>query len=1057
MEKVKKEQAIMKKYLRYILTGTVVAAVLAGCGLQLKPLKSMMTDTSTEGAAAGNDKVVFRFFDEDFISGGFPYWYPEQSNVFIPEESGKNGEVAIQFDLEANDYSGGSICLWNLLYDLRPYYAAGALQFWIKGKNGGEIAWAALVDEENSDGVKTVVRLPIQNYGGIKKEWTQITIPLADFGKRGVYWDPKKRVEVPFRFSWDMVAEFRLEIKKADNPEFTAWIDDIFICKDMFEPREDVDEEYWDEREDQVAPPPVANKPPVTETKTIFGDALPGTGFCYVYGGKTAYKVIPTTPPDDKGILACYLDNDDYSGVTIAMGAGNSFSLEAEKKAKAAGIAFWVKGAPNVNAVYLGILDDESDGKKVQTKISIGDFGKIDTMWKYFMVPIRRFQDVGKYWDETKKAEIVGDIAWDKINEIRFSTNKGENRLQEGEPVVFYVDQIAIIEEIPGYVDPEEYWGNFTSDKPNVMLLDFETEPDLSKWELSKGPKSEISYKLVKSGANNGGEKAISITFKLNDWCDAVYNFKRNESPAEVRDWSEHWGLKFEMHTEKPYQGLNVQVNDAGGEVFIATAGCAKGWHEVLVPFKNFYKFPYWQPPDAVQNGTFDMEAVQTIDFKPSGEGTSGTFMIDNVRLTNEREAKKVKAPEKVDVTITGDFGEVITGKINDGLFGINAALWDGDMLKPKTAEYVKPVNHGVLRYPGGLRADDDHWKEVLDKKDWMVDTDEFLEFCRKTGNAAMITVNFGKGTPEEAAAWVKHVNVDNKWNVKYWEIGNELYGSWHADQCSGDEYGRRAAEFIKQMKAVDPSILVTVVWELEGDWNKEVFAHTKDLADGVNVHHYPQHAGEENDAALMSAAASLNDILPGVRKQVEEFGTPGKNYEIWLTEWNSVDFKPGPQTLSIVNGLFLADYLGTLTKWNIEQASYWDIHNDITEQGGDYGYLSRTGAPDGDNVPRPSYFAFKLASESLRGKLLKSESSHENVSCFLTQKDGKKTLMIINKQPETKAVVTLSIPGFEGEGTKKQLNPKNASKGYSSESITVTQGMKITLPAYSLTAISIK
>ena len=417
----------------------------------------------------------------------------------------------------------------------------------------------------------------------------------------------------------------------------------------------------------------------------------------------------------------------------------------------------------------------------------------------------------------------------------------------------------------------------------------------------------------------------------------------------------------------------------------------------------------------------------------------------------------KPKAPEKIDVTVSGDFSKTITEKINAGLFGINVALWDGDLLKPQTADYVKAINHAVLRYPGGLRADDDHWQEVLSKKDWMVDTDEMLEFCEETGTTPMITVNFGKGTPEEAAAWVKHVNIEKKKHVKYWEVGNELYGNWHPDFTTGEDYGKRAAEFIKAMKAVDPSILVTVVWVLEGDWNRDVFKYTRDLADGVNVHHYPQHAGEENDAALLSAAMSLNDILPGVRKQLEEYGTAGKKYEIWLTEWNSVDFKPGPQTLSIVNALFVADYLGTLTRWNIDQASYWDVHNDMTEQGGDYGYLSRTGAPDGDNVPRPSYWAFKLSSESLRGKLVSSESSNENVATYLTENGGTKTLMIINKQPETKAVVTIKVPGFTGNGTLRQLRPDNAGKGYSSENIKVTSGMRLTLPAYSVTAIAIK
>ena len=50
------------------------------------------------------------------------------------------------------------------------------------------------------------------------------------------------------------------------------------------------------------------------------------------------------------------------------------------------------------------------------------------------------------------------------------------------------------------------------------------------------------------------------------------------------------------------------------------------------------------------------------------------------------------------------------------------------------------------------MRADEDHWKEVLAKKDHHVDIDEFLDFCKQTGTEPMITVNFGTGTPQEAA-----------------------------------------------------------------------------------------------------------------------------------------------------------------------------------------------------------------------------------------------------------------------------------------------------------------
>jgi hypothetical protein len=1045
---------------RSMKIGVVAASALflaaLNCGIQLRPLQSSINKASVGKANAANEKVVFRFFDEDFVSGGYQYIYPEASRVFIPEESGHESEVALQFDLEPGEYSGGAVCLYNLLYDMTPYYATGALEFWIKGNVGGEIAQIALVDDEKADGKKTVVRVLLGNYGGITKDWRHVSIPLADFGKRGVYWDEKKRVEVPNKFDWDQVAEFRMEIRKGDNKKFRAWVDDIFICKDVYELREEKREEYWDDKIETIASPSLPDKR-IKPVKSLFKNDIPAGGFVYVYGGKTAYKIQKGTSKEYSGILACYEDNGDYSGVTVALGKGNSFNLEPLRKAKAGGVAFWAKGGAGTNSVYLGLLDVEPEDKKVQTKVMLGDFGKLDTTWHYFMVPLRRFSDKGKYWDAMKKAEIVADIDWKLFNEIRFSVNKGENKVDEGKPVRLYVEDIAFIESIPGYVDPDEYWASFTSNQPDEALHDFEGV-DEQKWDLAKGPKSEVNCEIVKTTYKNGGQKALSITYKLNDWCDVMYDYTLHKSPMKKRDWTKYWGIKFDFYTDKAYQPINVQVSDAGNEIFIASSGGEKGWSEVIVPFKAFYKFPYWQPPEAIQNGTFDRDGVVKLDIKPSGDGSAGVFMIDNITLTNQREVKKAAVAAEVDVIVKGSLDKTITPSINAGIFGINTALWDGDLLRPATIDYVKAVNHAVLRYPGGLRADEDHWQEVLKKKDFLVDVDEFLDFCKKTNCQPMFTVNFGTGAPQEAAAWVKYVNVDKKAGVRLWEVGNELYGDWHANHCSAEDYGKRSAEFIKAMKKVDPTILVAVVWVLDGEWNKKVFDSTKDLADAVIVHHYSQHSGEENDPGLLSAPEGLGTIIPLVRKQVKDYGVAGKRYQVWLTEWNSVDFKPGPQTLSIVNGLYVADYLGMLAKENIEQASYWDVHNDMTEQGGDYGYLSRMGAPDGDNVPRPSYWAFKLASSSLRGKLVECSLSNNNVSGYLAMHgDGTKSLMLINKYPLTAALVTLSIPGFTGKGTVQQLTKETGKNGFETKPYSVSQGTKIKLPPYSATVISVK
>jgi hypothetical protein len=1048
----------MKTASKLLFPGLAALTALAGgCSLRLQPLPQAEVAAASSSASKLDPRVMYRFFDEDFVSGGFQYVYPDASRIMIPEESGHESEVSLQFDLVANDYSGGSVCLYNLVYDLKALYSTGALQFWIKGSRGGEIAWVGLVDDETRDGLKTVVRIPLNDHGGITNEWRQVSIPLAKFGRKGVYWDPKKRVEVPHAFDWSAVAEFRIEIKKSDNPDFRVWADDIFVLRDVFEPApEEAPGQDWNDREETIPPPVAATD--VKPVHTLFKDDMPEGGFTYVYGGKTAVKVQPGSK-SNPGVLANYLDGNDWSGVTLSMGTSRKLDLKKGREGKW-GLSFWAKGAPGVKAIYVGLLDIRPDGNKTQSKLILGDYGALDTTWRHYRIPLKRFGATGMYWDADRKAEIAAEVDWTSIQEVRFSVGKEENRIPPEQPVAFYVDDIAVIEDIPGYVDPDEYWAAFKSDAPEVMLHDFESAADRN-WETGHGPKSEVSFKLGKGPEGDGrsrGKTTMGITYRLADWCDVVFRYDRNGRPAGHRDWTRHYGLRFSMYSDRPYQGVTIQVGDAGGELFVANVGATRGWSEVLVPFRAFNKFPYYQPPEAVQNGAFDLKGITSLDFKPAGDGTRGTFFVDNVALTTLREAPRPKAPASREFKVAGNLGKTVTARINDGIFGINTALWDGDLLDGKTAKYVKAVNHKVLRYPGGLRADDDRWKEVLAKKDFLVDTDEFLDFCKKTGTEPMITVNFGKGTPQEAADWVKHVNIDRKAKVRYWEVGNELYGDWHPQHTTGDDNGKRAAEFIKAMKAVDPSILVTVVWVLEGEWNREVFKHTKDLADGVIIHHYPQHSGEENDQALLAAPQSLDEIIPSVRRQAKEYGAPGKNYQIWLTEWNSVDFKPGPQTLSLVNGLFVADYLGVLARHNIEHADYWDVHNNLTEQGGDYGYLTRTGDPLGDNVPRPSYFAFKMASEALRGRLaeckVSADGSEADLTCYLAeQPGGRKAVLLVNKHPETRAEVSLDIPGFKGKAVLKQLEESNAKNGPREEKLELS-GKRISLPAFSITTI---
>src|SRR5690606_18679374 len=177
--------------------------------------------------------------------------------------------------------------------------------------------------------------------------------------------------------------------------------------------------------------------------------------------------------------------------------------------------------------------------------------------------------------------------------------------------------------------------------EPDLLLEYFES--GRKGWVIGKGLKSEVSFAIgpVKGGTG----KALGITYRLADWADVLHRYDAAEAPARMRDWTKHWGLRLSMYSPKPFQGVTIQVSDAGNELFVSNIGGTRGWNDIIIPFKSFNKCPYYQPPDAGQNGIFDLEGIRAIDFKPSVDGTTGTFHVDNVMLTNLRQAPARNVP----------------------------------------------------------------------------------------------------------------------------------------------------------------------------------------------------------------------------------------------------------------------------------------------------------------------------------------------------------------------------------------------------------------------------
>ena len=54
---------------------------------------------------------------------------------------------------------------------------------------------------------------------------------------------------------------------------------------------------------------------------------------------------------------------------------------------------------------------------------------------------------------------------------------------------------------------------------------------------------------------------------------------------------------------------------------------------------------------------------------------------------------------------------------------------------------------------------------------------DAYMGTVRSAGAQPVVIANYGSGTPQEAAEWVRCANVTKGYGVNLCEVGNEVYG----------------------------------------------------------------------------------------------------------------------------------------------------------------------------------------------------------------------------------------------------------------------------------------
>jgi hypothetical protein len=234
---------------------------------------------------------------------------------------------------------------------------------------------------------------------------------------------------------------------------------------------------------------------------------------------------------------------------------------------------------------------------------------------------------------------------------------------------------------------------------------------------------------------------------------------------------------------------------------------------------------------------------------------TEPTFYLDDIVLTN------ISAPAVTKLSVNAS---QTVRSVDARWFGVNVAVWDNALDTPDSISTLQAQGIRALRFPGGSDSDDYHW--LFDRQDsntwtWSTTLGNFIHVATNVNAETMITLNYGTGTSNEAAAWVAYVNAptnssvalgtDNagiNWRTagywaalraaaklktddglnflrlgrvaplgfKDWEVGNEEYGGWETDSNAFPNdpytYAARAVNYIKLARKVDPTVKIGVV-----------------------------------------------------------------------------------------------------------------------------------------------------------------------------------------------------------------------------------------------------
>ncbi len=375
------------------------------------------------------------------------------------------------------------------------------------------------------------------------------------------------------------------------------------------------------------------------------------------------------------------------------------------------------------------------------------------------------------------------------------------------------------------------------------------------------------------------------------------------------------------MRTNKPFVGRHSPRVQAGSGLRQNDLGLTEG---------KSYTGYVWLKADPAAGA----DARVTLSWGDErGPGDSMTLSaLDGEYRRYPFDFTATRTSDKAWVELKVDQGAVFIG---------TASLMPGDNvegMRADTLALLRELKAPIYRWPGGNFVSGYDWRDGIGDRDrrpprtnpaWTgvehndFGMHEFVRFCQLVGAEPWITVNTGFGDAYSAAAQLEYCNggPDTYWGarrvkngapqpfgIRFWGIGNEMWGPWQLGYMSLDHYILKQNWVVDKMREVDPHIFCISSGNA-GPWSEGLLRRCADHMDAIAEHFYCQER-----PGLMAHVRQIPDNIRAKadfhrRMRAQMAHLKGKDIRIAMTEWN---YWYGPHVFGeLGTRYFLKDALG--------------------------------------------------------------------------------------------------------------------------------------------------